>query len=445
MDIKLNRPQSIIHRRITNDSTIVMPWGRGIGKSWYLRESMLIDVATYDGQVRMHAMGHQRGIRCVLMLPTFKQAKDLHAIPLDTDLSPSGRWGFLGAKIDHTSWLVRFPGGSTIQLFGAENADTAARGLRIDKVCVDESDDVDPGIYDSVITPWFSEPWSMRRRMLAGTPKRGRYGLLYRSFIRGQQTHPEYRHGHFSLHATGYDAPETVDRAYMEQIREETPPEIFRREWLCDFDSAEGLVYSLFDASIHVRQPPSDIIWTSFVGGIDHGYEDPAAMLVIGIAGSGRDAVAWVLDEYYQQHKTISELTTEARRLNDQYPGIKWFADPSRPDSIAEYRRAGLNVRGADNALAAGIDAVADRLAVRRMTDDTRYAKLYVHPRCRNLIREFGLYKRKRDAKNRDRITDEIDTRNDHALDALRYAVFTSLGGASRSRHDTDGNSFGFG
>lgn len=425
--------------------TVATPWGRGVGKSHFLRQALYLSVAQWDGVPRTRALKPMTGVRWVLMAPTFKQAKDLHADALLADLVGDGEWAWLGGKIDRTAWRIRFPGGSWIQLFGAESANTS-RGLRTDGVAVDECDDVDLDVFDSVISPWFSEPWSLKIRLVCGTPRRGRYGLLYRTHRRATSRFEHERRGHhFSLHATGYDVPENVDRAYLDKMKAETPPDTFDREWLCNFDSAEGLVYSIFDESFHVRQPPSGVTWSNVIVGVDHGYEDPGVFNIIGVTGAGRDAQCYLIEEVYEQHRTESWWVAAAQKVKERFPFARWYADPSQPARIKALKtEAGVRIVGANNAIDDGVAAVADALVQRVRADETRWAQLYVSPDCPNAIREFGQYRRKRDPKSPERVTDDIEDKNNHSMDALRYALFTHFGSPSE-RTDLSDTDYSYG
>jgi phage terminase large subunit len=62
---------------------------------------------------------------------------------------------------------------------------------------------------------------------------------------------------------------------------------------------------------------------------------------------------------------------------------------------------------------------------------------MYVHPRCKNFLDEIGKYRRKRDPKNLDRILEDIEDRNNHAMDACRYCTYTRFGGPDRTRHES--------
>lgn len=479
LQIRLNRPQSLAHQALRPGNSVCAPWGRGIGKSHFLRLSWALLVAQWDGVLREGALKPLRGVRITHVMPTFKQCKDVHGQLTEEDFAPSGPWGFLGAKINHTTWEIGFPGGSIIRWISARTAATSGRGIRTDVATFDECDDIDPGLVDAVSAPWFSEPWSLRVRYFSGTPRRGRYGLLYREHRAGldgerarridletvadpaeRRRLLALRHS-YSFHATYRSAPETVDAAYVEEVRARTPPEVFRREWECDFDSAEGLVYNVFREDYHVRAPDPRLRFSEILIGVDHGYEDPGVFVVIGVQGHGADAVLWLLEEVYQRHQVEGWWVDKARELDAKYRAVsqhvRWYADPSLPSRIEALRRdakLGSRIEAGNNSIDDGVSAVVDRIAVRVREGEARctacgsvgcrecrdrvgYARFYVHPKCTQAIREFGAYRRKRDPKDPDRMLDAIEDKNNHGMDGVRYAVFTRFGKPSYSRTES--------
>lgn len=446
MDVRLNKPQSKVFRHLKPHTTLCLKFGRGCGKTFFQRFIWYYLVSQWDGKQREGVPG-LRGIRIVLLMPTFKQATDNYAALVQNELD--GDWAFLGGKINKTKWRIEFPGGSWIQFFGAENADSA-RGIRCDVVSIDECDDVDQGVFDAIVQPWFSEPWSIGIKVATGTPRRGRYGLLYKLWRLGQ----EGASGFYSIHATYRDVPEIVSREYVEQVRLTTTPELFAREWEANEDAAEGLVYSIFREAFHVRAPLPNTRWTEVIVGADFGWEDPGVYLVAGVQGNGRDATIHVIEEVYRQHQANGWWNEEAKRINRAYPGARWYPDPSRPDRAADLRSLGCRIQDVDNAIDGGVGAVADRLIVRSLGEQrckacdalgcaacaatpSTMARLYVAPTCMNTRAEFGLYRRKRDPRNKERVLDDIEDKNNHAMDALRYAIFSRFGGPSRTRSDS--------
>lgn len=439
-------------------------WGRGIGKSWDERATIYRQIARYDGWRRRGS--DLPGIRCALLMPTFNACKKVHADKLVAELS--GPWAFLGGKVNRSEWKVTFPGGSTLQMFGMLDANTN-RGLRMDHVEVDECDDIDIETLDAVVTPWFSEVWSLRELGLGGTPRRGRHGLLWQRYQDGLagnvvrkalaagQPVPEEHVARvaslrrmFAFHATYKDAPETVDGAYVATVRADLVARgklaLFQREWECSFLTAEGLVYPMWDEALHVREPDPRTRWSEILVGGDHGWNDPGVFEVIGVSGHGRDAECHVLEEVYADQQLEAWWVEKAREIvnRPEYRGLtmRWYLDPSRPDRVEAIRRgAGIRVDSVNNAIEDGVSCVADRLAVRRVDmgaqGERKFARLYVSPRCKNLIREMSQYRYVRDPKNEDNFKEKIEDAHNHAQDSIRYALMSRFGGPSRTRSES--------
>ena len=486
--MKLNQPQSLAHQALEQQEvSVCLPWGRGVGKSWFQRFFWYLLVAEWDGRQRTDALTPFTGVRIVHSMPTLKQIKAVHGQAMERELNEE--WAFLGAKIDHTNWRVTFPGGSWIQWFGTSAGAATARGIRADAGTYDELDDIEPDFVDAVATPWFSEPWSLQLELGGGTPRRGRHGLLYRQHRAGlegaelrargadpatiadkdERERVETQLRSYSFHATYRDAPENVDARFVARTRSRISAETFRREWECDFDTAEGLVYGLFRENFHVRAPDPRIRWSEILVGVDHGWTDPGVFLVIGVAGSGESLVLHVLEEVYETEQVEGWWNAKAKALLAKYATLgfvgsnapTWYADPSRPDRVNALRGVGCRMaREVDNSLQPGISAVQDRLAMRAPAkaihgkhgeaggegpdmcpaclaigtycDACRRthfrAGLYVSLSCKNTIREFLNYRRKRSRIDPDHYFEEPEDKNNHAMDGARYAVVTRFG-----------------
>lgn len=426
VDLSLNRPQSIVYGGIEPRRTWCLPWGRGVGKSWFLRTVAFLLVAQWRGRMRTDALKPFRGIRIVVLMPTLKQFKDVHGLSYERENDED--WGFLGGKLDRTTWQIRFPDGSWIQPFPAElHNSKRARGLRCDVVLTDETDDIDRDVFEAVARPWFSEPWSLKIRLCGGTPTRGRHGLLWHLHQLGLSSEPSadrYR----SLHATYRDAPETVDADEVADAKANSPEATFSREWMCNFDAGEGLVYP-FDESFHVKPAPDIRTFREIHVGMDHGWVDAGVLLRVGIVGHGRDATAWVFDEWYESECPNHVWDERAQA----WRGATFWPDPSRPERIADLRAMGLNVGDTDNEILGGIARVADMMFRRSDEDGPDWARLFVDPKCRNLIRELGLYRRKKHPDGS--FDDKPEDKNNHACDALRYALVGRFGKAQSTRH----------
>jgi hypothetical protein len=184
------------------------------------------------------------------------------------------------------------------------------------------------------------------------------------------------------------------------------------------FAAAEGLVYDAFTRQTHVRAA-NDVRdrlvddWAMY--GYDAGWDDPRVLLDIRKTHAGQ-FVVW--DQFYKSESHLAELVDPDDALPaDADP---WIAGRPRgriyaehePAHIDQFRKANWPAVKAEKSLDGGIDHVRSRLAV----DDEGRPGVLVTDRCGELIQEFLSYKE-----------DHVGTpkAQDHALDALRYALFT--------------------
>lgn len=89
------------------------------------------------------------------------------------------------------------------------------------------------------------------------------------------------------------------------------------------------------------------------------------------------------------------------------------IADNARPETINHVRKFGFRVKAAKK----GANSVVDGIAF------IRAHKIWVHPNCTNSIRELTLYQHKVDKDDPRIVLPEIEDKNNHCMDALRYAT----------------------
>jgi hypothetical protein len=459
LDFQLNRPQFDAYQVFRPGVTIFTGWGRGVGKSWFHRFLWWNLVAQWDGVLRTEALKPFRGVRIAILMPTLKQFKDVHLDGIQNELE--GDWSFLRGKVNAQTGSVRFPGGSWIKPMPARlYTSKTARGLRCDLVDSDECDDIDAEAHDGVAVPWLSEPWSLNMEAMGGTPTRGRHGLWWRMLEDGRkgarlragedpevvgvdEENVEAIKSIFAFHATYRDAPETVSPKAVAKAKATTPKATFEREWEANPDAGEGLIYQEFDPDFHVRKAPDWSTFNEFLVGADFGDVDPAVLLLIGIQGHGNDATAWCLDEWYEPG-TLNSVWDERAKV---WRNATFYPDPSRQDRVRDWRSFNLRVEDIPpdvKPIAAGIGRVADMLFRRKQEYERggelrvhEWAHLYFDPKCKNVIREMGLYRRRK-MPDGSFSEDPVDKDN-HALDALRYALASRFGRAPNSRHVTSG------
>lgn len=182
---------------------------------------------------------------------------------------------------------------------------------------------------------------------------------------------------------------------------------------------AEGSVYDFFSENLHVIDfaPP---VSRQYICGVDYGTTNPCAFVLVGINPYGYPNY-WVESEYYynssvhQRQKTNSEYAQDLAKFIEGKNVTAIYIDPSAASFITELRKAGIdNIRDAKNEVTDGIRFVGTKL-----NDGT----FKICRSCKNLIAEFQSYVWDDKAKMRGK--EEPKKENDHALDALRYALYS--------------------
>jgi hypothetical protein len=415
----LDQFQSEAFAAVEPGNVVVLAMGRGTGK-------------TFLDRLIIHTQALNRpGVHVGLLMPSLKQARAVFWPALIDDYTGALRGR---VRFNKTELTANYSNGSRLTTWGAENAHSI-RGQRFGVVVEDECDDIDPATETAVVQPTFSRSGRNAIWVKSGTPRRGRHGVLFRDFELGRKQHATEGLRYRSFRFRSDQSPQ-VDQLWLRSVKAITNPGVYSREYDCDFDSGEGLVYP-FDEQFHVRQPPPLHAFREFMVGVDHGWVDPGVMLLVGIQGHGNDATAWVLDERYESECPNS---TWDQRAKEWAFAKTFFADPSRPDRLSDIRvKGGVNTVAADNNIKGGIARVADMMFKRPSEHGPEWSRLYVAPGCANTIRELTTYRRKRDPHRADGFLEEPEDRNNHSADALRYALVGVFGRGDTGRHLVSG------
>jgi len=282
-----------------------------------------------------------------------------------------------------------FPSGGRI-IFGSADNPLLMEGVHYKAVWFDEAGQAK------------RDAWDVIRRRVA--LKKGRilitttpYELNWLKF----EVYDEWAKGNSNIdviQARSIDNPFFPHEEY-ERAKAELPDWQFRMFYEGDFTKPSGLVYSDFDYSEHVKELDMSMYRLKIVG-VDWGFRDPSAVIFIAILP---DNTWYVYNEIYEEGLTQDALVEKIKRYYDEVWRI--YIDPSQPSlikSLAPKAVAGLND------LVEGISAVTSLIRTKR---------LIINPNCKNLIYEFLNYMWNEKGKPQDNYN--------HALDALRYAVYT--------------------
>lgn len=179
---------------------------------------------------------------------------------------------------------------------------------------------------------------------------------------------------------------------------------------LGEWGSSETLIYTNWKMAQNPPDSYDEIFW-----GLDFGFNNPTALVKIYV----KDKIYFIEEKLYKTHLTNTLLIEELKTLipeNQREQTI--YADSAEPDRIAEIFAAGFNIQG----------------ALKNVLDGIMFVKscpLNIIKESPNLTKEIQSYSWKTTLNGQ--ITEEPVKFNDHALDALRYALYTHKTGQEKS------------
>ena len=214
-----------------------------------------------------------------------------------------------------------------------------------------------------------------------------------------------------SFHFTSYDNP-YLDPEWIDKRRAKTPEDSFAQEYLGEFRKMQGLVYKEFNRDKHLYDELPNMSFVEKFAGIDFGFTNPTAVLTM---YRDKDDNIYLDEEWYERGRTDEQIAeyVAQKQYNKVYP------DPASPSSIKVLRDKGVYVsevvKNADS-IKNGIDRIRTLFKMN---------KLKINKDCKNLISELESYRYpdKKPDKNEE---ENPIKENDHALDALRYALYTN-------------------
>lgn len=301
----------------------------------------------------------------------------------------------------------------TISTLGAkdEGALGSFQGKTFSLVYCDEMTLYPESIVDMIDTR-LSNPWSM-------------------GFASMNPSHPNHKikkwidkaeegdKNYYALHFTLDDNP-YVGEDYKQRIRDSLSGLFYKRNYLGLWCLAEGAIFDFFDHKVHVldRPPAAAEYW---IAAMDYGSVNPFCCLLLGVSTGKHTQTGkrlWVEKEYYWdpkeegRQKTNSEFADAVQEFLEPYAVKQLYIDPSAEAFQLELRRRGMHVVHANNDVENGISM---------MTSEMKKGNLYVLKECKNTIREIESYVW--DPKAAEKGYDEPLKRDDHSVDALRYAI----------------------
>lgn len=202
--------------------------------------------------------------------------------------------------------------GAMIKLASAERADSAV-GRSYDLILFDEAAIYDGGkeIFDIALRPTLDKLTS--KCIFISTPRGDNYFKEF--YDRGfSADFPSW----VSIHSTWKDNPRAV-LSDIEEAKRGMPAAIFQQEYEANFTSFEGQAFSAFtDDNIKPVDFKPDYL--DYVIGLDVGFRDPTACVVVGLYESPNGSICGnILEVWEDSGKSTAQIATRLRETMDYY------------------------------------------------------------------------------------------------------------------------------
>jgi PBSX family phage terminase large subunit len=239
----------------------------------------------------------------------------------------------------------------------------------------------------------------------------------------------------YSLHFTVDDNP-ALSEDKKNELKSKYTGLFYRRYILGEWVAAEGAIYSDFSRDSHVLDRAPHYADNFFVG-VDYGIHNAFAAVLVG-HNNTHSPHFWVEKEFYwdskktYRQKLNSELADDLQQFIEGYNVRGIYLDPSAESFEVELKRRGMRVIQAKNDVFPGITFVANLISNH---------ELKVVECCPNLIGEIESYVW--DSAKAERGIEEPVKKNDHAVDGLRYCLYTAFGHKKNLGWGDNGNTDG--
>lgn len=307
------------------------------------------------------------------------------------------------ARYNKSEMLLELTNGSEI-IFRSTDAPDRLRGPSVSWWYGDEAALYPPNVWQIMIGRL--RQFGMAGRAWITTTPRGR-NWVWQRFVQNATT------DYHIVRAATHDNP-FLDTEFITALEADYVGDFARQELLGEFVAFEGLVYPEFQRERHTFTHPIDLTaYQRIIAGVDWGFNNPGVILLLGVT---HDDHLDLIAEHYERRRPLADWVTTAQQLHDLYTIDALYCDPSQPDYIRAFTAAGLPAHKADNTVDLGIQRVRQALITRA---DGRPRLMIAHSAV-HTISEFEQYQW---ASNPHGLRDQPLKANDHAMDALRYAL----------------------
>lgn len=311
------------------------------------------------------------------------------------------------AKDNLKDKVIELENGSTIRMGSISTVDSCV-GRSYNCILFDEAalgKDAEAA-FNVALRPTLDRPDS--KAIFISTP-RGKKNWFSKFYHRGfSDAYPQW----VSLHAD-YTENERMTEADVDEARRAMSKAEFEQEYLASFTTFEGRIYPYLDKQTVPFDTEGGLAGWEFFGGMDPGYKDATAFIVIGY-NHKRD-IYWVVDEYLDSESTTAQHAEKFKAIMD-----RWGCDPTFIDPAAAQFAADLAYTYDIATLKAKKDVLPGIAYCQNIIQQDR---LFVSPNCTHTLEMLDQYQ----WDTRETLTTEKPLHNEfsHMADALRYCLYS--------------------
>lgn len=370
---------------------------RRMGKTILLKE-----------EVQRAAQAQVRGSdppNVLIVGPSLKHIKDLYMFDVIQMFGGSSAF----VRIDRTNGILILKVNNARIWFGSAENPTPILGSSLTFAIFDETQDLPSQIWTRYVRPALSD--RQGEAIFAGS-SRGMNNLLYETYAKGKSESKLWASWAIDCYTAGTLAPEEIEAA-----KEDTPEDIFRMEYLCEFNVITDMVYYAFDMDET----------------LDFDVEDTGGDLLIGTDFNNNPLTSvvgvQVGDEYhiFQEYCLKGAYTVDlAEAITNDFPNrrIVICPDPSGQQKRTSQKNGNdhdiLREYGMNVVTSKRTGSVQDRVTnVNMMFKNTKGTRrIKIHPRCTELIKCLAGLTYLKDTR-------VVDKKSglDHMPDALGYLI----------------------
>jgi hypothetical protein len=323
--------------------------------------------------------------------------------------------------------FIQFENGSMVECRSEENPDQLI-GEGLDLVILAEAARLKERTWHQYIRPALAD--RQGRALFSSTP-RG-FNWFHEFFLKGQDLgNPD--HAWWESWTVPSRMNPILPAEEIEEARRNSSPEAFAQEWEAKFIAYGGLVFPEFTSEIHVQSHIfNPLLRTSLW--VDPGSAAPYAVMLVQITPTEE---VHVLDEIYRTQHTTSEIIRLAEDKWQPYiindygnprEEVDVVVDKAASEAVATWRLRGYRTRTEKpTTIRRGIEVhhmfLRDPI---RSVGENIVPRITYDPRCKNAIKEHGLYHYPDTIRQRVEVNpteNPVDVDN-HTLDAIRYGYY---------------------